>query len=300
MENEVVVTLQNRRHTYPLYFAGGALALYLVFVVIPSVGGLLYSFTDWSSYSERIGFVGLRNFKAVFSSAEGYLISIINTLLFTAYTTFLKTGIGFLLALALSESIRGKTVHRTILFIPAILSTLIIGILFKSILAPDEGLLNVLLGKIGLGFLRMQWLTDIRTALPSVIAVDVWKGAGYVMTILLAGLATIPRDYYEAATLDGASYWKRTRFITFPLMIPTITITLVLNLIYALKVFDIIIVLTMGGPIDATAVLYTKVWDKMSLGLFGIATSLSSVLFVVMTLVGFFTVKLLNRGEVEL
>ncbi len=288
-----------RRSIYPLSFTLGALAVYLLFVVIPAAGGLLYAFTDWSSYSTRIGFVGLRNFIAVFSSRDGYLTSIINTLVFTVYTTVLKTGIGFLLALVLSENIKGKAVHRTILFIPAVLSTLIIGILFKSVLAPEEGLLNRFLGSVHLGVLRMQWLTDFRTALPSVIAVDVWKGAGYVMTILLAGLAAIPRDYYEAASLDGASYWKRTALITVPLMMRTITVTLVLNLIYALKVFDIIIVLTNGGPIDATAVLYTKVWDKMSLGLYGTATALSSVLFLIMMVVGFFTVRMLSRRDVE-
>jgi raffinose/stachyose/melibiose transport system permease protein len=284
---------------YPISFTFAALALYLVFIVIPSVGGLLFAFTDWSSYSTSIAFVGLRNFKAIFSSHEGYVTSIINTLVFTFYTTLLKTGIGFLLALALSERIVGRTIHRTILFIPAILSTLIIGILFKSILAPEEGLLNVFLGHVGLGALRMQWLTNFNTALPSVIAVDVWKGAGYVMTILLAGLAAIPKDYYEAASLDGASYWKRTVLITLPLMMRTITVTLVLNLIYALKVFDIIIVLTNGGPIDATAVLYTKVWDKMSLGLYGVATALSSVLFIIMVVVGFFTVRLLSKSDGE-
>jgi raffinose/stachyose/melibiose transport system permease protein len=130
--------------------------------------------------------------------------------------------------------------------------------------------------------------------------VDVWKGAGYIMTILLAGLMSIPRDYYEAARIDGAGYWKRVRFITIPLMMRTITITVVLNIIYALKVFDIIIVLTNGGPADATSVMYTKVWDQMSLGLYGNATALSSVLFVVMALTGYFIVRFMDRRDVEL
>ena len=194
-----------KKNTYPLYFAYGALAVYLLFIVIPSIWGLLYSFTDWSSYSTKLSFVGFRILQLFFPRTRAISTSIINTIVFTIFTTFLKTGFGFLLALALSEKIKGKTVHRTILFIPAILSTLVIGILFKSILAPEEGMLNVFLGKIGIGCLRMPWLTDFNTALPSVIAVDVWKGAGYVMIILLAGLMGIPKDFNEAASLDGAN-----------------------------------------------------------------------------------------------
>lgn len=289
-----------KKNTYPLYFAYGALAVYLLFIVIPSIWGLLYSFTDWSSYSTKLSFVGFKNFTTIFSSDEGYSTSIINTIVFTFFTTFLKTGIGFLLALALSEKIKGKTVHRTILFIPAILSTLVIGILFKSILAPEDGILNVFLGKIGLRYLQIPWLTDLNTALPTVIAVDVWKGVGYVMTILLAGLMGISKDFSEAASLDGANYWQRVRHITVPLMWPIITITLVLNMIYALKVFDIIIVLTNGGPLDATAVVYTKVWDNMYKGLYGVGTALSSVLFLIMVITGYFTIRLLNRRDLEL
>lgn len=120
------------------------------------------------------------------------------------------------------------------------------------------------------------------------------------MTILLAGLMGIPKDYYEAARIDGVNFRNKLRFITVPLMMPTITITVVLNIIYALKVFDIIVILTGGGPVDATAVMYSKVWDQMSLGLYGVATALSSVLFVIMAFIGYFIIKLMNRGDVEL
>jgi len=289
-----------KKNMYPLYFTYGALALYLVFVIAPGIGGLLYSFTDWSSYSTDISFVGFENFIKVFSTKGNYFKSIMNTVEFTILTTFFKTVIGFLLALALAEKIKGRTIHRTIIFIPALLSTLVTGILFRSILSPRSGLLNVFLGKIGLECLQMRWLTDTRIAFLSVIAVDVWKGVGYVMTILLAGLMTIPKDYYEAARIDGASYWKGVRHITIPLMMRAITITVVLNIIYGLRVFDIIVVLTNGGPAYKTSVVYTRVWELMRLGLFGQATAMSSVLFVVMALTGFFIVRFMGRSEVEL
>jgi len=289
-----------KKNMYPMYFTYGALAIYVVFIVAPGISGLLYSFTDWSSYSTSISFVGFENFIKAFSMEGKYIKAIVNTVEFTILTTFFKTVIGFLLALALAEKIKGRTIHRTIIFVPALLSMLVTGILFRSILSPRTGLLNVFLGKIGLECLQMRWLTDTRIAFLSVMAVDVWKGAGYIMTILLAGLMSVPQDYYEAARIDGASYWKRVRHITIPLMMRIITITVVLNIIYGLRVFDIILVLTDGGPAYATSVVYTRVWKLMRLGLFGQATAMMSVLFVVTALIGFFIVKFMSRDEVEL
>ncbi|MGA2975097.1 MAG: sugar ABC transporter permease [Spirochaetia bacterium] len=292
------------KSNYPLYFTFAALAFYVVFVVGPSIVGLFYSFTDWTQYTLGApAWNGLDNFKRIFNmsslQASQYWISAVNTVFFAFYSTVLKTGIGFLLALALSEKTPGKMVHRTILFIPSILSMLIIGILFKSILHPSTGILNRFLGAIGLQSLQMQWLADFNIALPTVIAVDCWRGIGYIMVILLAGLTTIPSDYYEAANLDGASYWQKVRFVTVPLMMRTIGITLVLNLIYGLRVFEVIYVLTNGGPVDATSSLYTKVYWAIGQGEYGVSTALSSMLFVLMVAVGYFTVKWMTRGEAE-
>jgi len=285
---------------YPFYFVLGALALYLLLFVIPGVMGVYYSFTDWSSYSNDIHFIGLDNFKTIFSSGENYLSYIKNTIGFTIVTSILKTVLGIAFALLLSEGIKGKNFHRAVIFMPAILSMLITGLVFKSILNPSTGLLNETLTKVGLGSLAQQWLTNVKIAFYTIMAVDTWKGMGYIMTIIMAGLQSIPRSYYEAADIDGSNSFEKFRFITLPLLMPSITVTTVLNLIYGLKVFDVVYALTNGGPGYATEVLYTSVFKEFSLGRYGIGTALSSILLLFVVIVGFFAIKLLSREDVEL
>lgn len=288
-----------KNRIYPFYFAIGALGLYLLLFVIPSIMGLLYSFTDWNSYSEKINFIGLENFKIIFSPEEHYFSALTNTVWFTAATTILKTGLGAVFALMLNEGVSFRNFHRGLVFMPSILSFIIVGLIFKSILNPETGLLNVFLNSIGLGFLAQQWLVDLRFAFSSIVAVDTWKGLGYIMTILLAGLQSIAPEYYEAADIDGAHYFGKLRYITLPLLKPAITITIVLNVLYGLKVFDSVYVLTNGGPGYATEVLYTSVFKDFGLGRFGVGTAMATVLFVLMVVVGYFTIRLLDREEVE-
>ncbi|MDG0808138.1 carbohydrate ABC transporter permease [Cohnella rhizosphaerae] len=180
---------------------------------------------------------------------------------------------------------------------PSVIPMLVVGIIFKSIYEPQHGLINEALRAIGLSSWTQHWLSDVRWAFKSVIAVDVWKGAGYIMVILLAGLQAISSSYYEAADIDGAGFWKKLRYITLPLLMPSLTVTTVLNLLYGLKIFDTVYVLTNGGPGYATDVVYTQVFSQFSLGSYGVGTALITVLFVIMTLMGFFAVKLMSREE---
>lgn len=287
-----------KNRIYPFYFIIGTLSLYLLFIVIPGIMGLLYSFTDWSSYSQNIRFVGLDNFKIVFSPDEHYFSALANTIWFTVATTILKTGLGIVFALMLNQRVPFRNFHRGIVFMPAILSFIIVGLIFRSILNPQTGLLNVFLRGVGLGSLAQHWLVDIRFAFISIIAVDTWKGLGYIMTIIIAGLQSISSEYYEAADIDGAHYFGKLRYITLPLLMPAITVTIVLNILYGLKVFDTVYVLTNGGPGYATEVLYTSVFRAFGLGRYGVGTAMASVIFVIMVVIGYFTVRLLNRDEV--
>jgi len=288
-----------KKNSYPLYFTFGGLALYLLLFIVPGIMGIFYSFTDWSSYSREINFIGLDNFKTMFSPEENYFFFIKNTIEFTVITTVLKTALGLFFALMLNEGIKGKNFHRAMIFMPAILSTLIVGLIFKSILNPETGLLNTFLSNIGLGFLAQQWLVDVRIAFFSIMAIDTWKGVGYIMTIILAGLQSIPQSYYEASDIDGANYWGRLRYIILPMLLPTLTVTTVINLIYGLKIFDMVYVLTNGGPGYATEVLYTVVFKEFSLGRYSVGTAMSSVLFIFMVLIGYFVIKLMTKEEVE-
>jgi len=284
---------------YPWYFALGALVIYSVLFVLPGLIGVGYSFTDWSAYSDELHFVGFENFKTVFSADEDYMKIITNTLSFTFFTTVIKNVLGLILAILLTKSIKLLNMHRCIVFMPSVLSTLIIGMIFKSILDPKSGFLNTFLRSIGLDALAMKWLVTSELAFGSVMAVDIWRGVGYIMTILIAGILSISSDYYEAASIDGANGWQGFWYITFPLLLPTLATTTVLNVIYGLKVFDMVYALTNGGPGKATTeVLYTAVFKKFGTGQYAVGTALSSVMFIIMIIVGSYMIHIMTKNEV--
>lgn len=289
----------NKNKVYPMYMVLGALVLYVALFLGPGLLGIGYAFTDWSSYSNELHFVGLDNFKEILSPQNEYLDYIFNTLLFTVVTIVLKTMLGMGFALILTNKLMFRNLHRGILFMPSVLSLVVTGLVFKSILNPAKGILNSALRAVGLDMLAQKWLVDPDIALGSVMAVDIWRGFGYIMCIFIAGLSAIDDSYYEAAKIDGANAWQRFWRITWPLMMPSLTVTTVLNLIYGLKVFDIVYVLTNGGPGRVTEVLYSAVYKQFSLGRYATGTAMSSLMFVVMVTAGFFIIRLMNREEVE-
>ena len=290
----------NRNRTYPVWFALAALLLYTVLYVTPSLLGIGYSFTDWSVYSKEISGVGFENFATVFSSEYNYTHMLVNTLKFTVITTVVKNALGLLLAVLLTKKVKMLNFHRAVMYLPSVLSALIVGMIFKSVMNPKTGLLNSFLRSVGLGALASNWLTDSKIAFGSVMAVDIWKGMGYIMTILIAGIMSIDTTYYEAASIDGGNGWQCFRHITLPLLMPTLTVTTVLNVIYGLKVFDTVYALTNGGPGFATEVLYTGVYKEFSLGRYAVGTTLSSVMFIFMAVTGWFMIRRMTGGsEVE-
>lgn len=281
---------------YPFYFVLAALVLYVAFFIIPSLSGIAYSFTDWSSYSDEVEFIGLDNYRTILSPDENYLAFIGNTLLFTFWTIIIKTVFGLALALLLNEGVRRfVNGYRVLIYLPVILPTLVVALIFRSILDPASGLLNSTLRAIGLDGLALPWLTDPSIALYSVIGVDSWKGIGYIMVILLAGLQTIPKDLYEAASIDGAGAWTKFRFITLPMLMPALMIVTVLNVLYGLRVFDIVYALTNGGPGYATEVLSTEIFKAFSKGQFGLGTAISSILFLILVVAGYLVIRVMER-----
>lgn len=288
------------RSRYPLYFAMPALAVYLVFVIVPAVTGIGYSFTDWNAYNKSVNFVGFDNFAEIFSPDENYLLFLRNTLVFTVVSIILKTVIALALALLLNDTVKRLAhLYRVFIFLPAILPTLIVALIFKSILHPSNGILNQSLRAVGLDVLAQRWLVDPSIALFSVIGVDTWKGVGYIMVILLAGLQSIPRDYYEAAEIDGANAWQKLRFVTIPMLMPAIAVITALNVLHGLRVFDIVYALTNGGPGYATEVLYTVIFKAFSQGRYGLGTALSTVLLVILLVAGYFVIRLLDREPAQ-
>ena len=232
----------NKKKIYPQWFLILPLALYIIFFLLPSIMGVAYSFTDWNSRSVLNGvhFVELDNFKEIFTSNKDYLSGIGNTLKFTIISNIVKLIPALLIAIMLQEGLKGKGLYRTLLYLPSILPFVIIGLVFKSILNYNNGLLNAILDGLHLGILKQKWLSDLGVVWKSIYGVDAWRGIGYVMTIFLAGLNTIPRSYYEAAEIDGANFWQRLRYVTLPMLSGAIMINLVFGITYGLKVFDIV------------------------------------------------------------
>ena len=285
---------------YPFWFLLVPLVLYVLFFLLPSFLGVLYSFTDWNAKSAgNVNFVGIQNYIEIFTSNKNYSAGIVNTLQFTIISNVLKLIPALFLAIMLYEGMKGRNFYRTILYLPSILPFVIIGLVFKSIFNYNQGLLNVILDALHLGFLKQKWLSDLSMVWNSIFGVDAWRGLGYVMTIFIAGLSTIPKSYYEAASIDGASFWQKLRHITLPMLSGAIMVNLVFGITYGLKVFDIIYVLTNGGPGHATEVITTYAFQLYSAGRYGMSTALNTILLVITAVIGVLVVKKMSKGEVQ-
>ncbi len=289
----------NKKKIYPGWFLLLPLMLYILFFLAPSMMGIGYSFTDWSARSSVTGvhFVGLDNYKEIFTSSKGYGMGIAHTLSFTVISNIVKIVPALFLAILLQEGVKGHKLYRTLFYLPSILPFVIIGLVFKSVLNYNTGLLNRFLEAVSLGFLKQKWLSDPQVVWRSVYGVDAWRGMGYVMTIFLAGLNSIPKAYYEAASIDGASFWHKLRYITLPMMTGAIMLNLVFGITYGLKVFDVIYVLTNGGPGHETEVLTTYAFRLYSNGQYGLSTTLNAVLLVITAAIGVIVVKSMSKRE---
>lgn len=290
----------NNKKLYPWYFAAGAALVYFLLCFLPGVLGIGYSFTDWNNFTIEVNFVGLDNYKQIFEGNSEYITYILNTVMFTIVTTAAKTIVGLALALLLTQKfIKCKNFQRMIIFSPQVMSYLVVGLVFKSMLHPTTGFLNNFLRSIGLDALAKNWLTDLNLVFPSVMTVDTWKGMGYIMVVVIAGLMSISPEYYEAASIDGANFFQKFRCITLPLLKPVLVNVTVLNVTYGLRVFDMIYALTNGGPGNATGVINTAVYKEFSKGNLAMGTTLSSVLFFFMLAILYFIIKSMENKEVE-
>ena len=290
----------NSKKLYPWYFAAGAALVYFLLCFLPGVLGIGYSFTDWNNFTTEVNFVGLDNYKQIFEGNSEYITYILNTVMFTVVTTAAKTIVGLALALLLTQKfIKCKNFQRMIIFSPQVMSYLVVGLVFKSMLHPTTGFLNNFLRSIGLEALAKNWLTDLNLVFPSVMTVDTWKGMGYIMVVVIAGLMSISPEYYEAASIDGANFFQKFRCITLPLLKPVLVNVTVLNVTYGLRVFDMIYALTNGGPGNATGVINTAVYKEFSKGNLAMGTTLSSVLFFFMLAILYFIIKSMENKEVE-
>lgn len=292
-----------RRHNkiserlYSPLFALPAFSIFFVFFMVPVILGFGYSFTNWNQYLTEIEYVGFENFKQIFTDKVSTL-ALKNTLIFATITTIGKNIMGLGLALILNTRLKGKTIWRAIYFSPAIFSTIIVGLVFSAVLHPT-GLLNDAFRFLKLDFLTHSWLTDKNIVMFTVSAVEVWMYAGFHMAIYLAGLQSIPNELIEAAKIDGISGGQQFRYITFPLIIPSFNINLIMSLIGGFKVFDIIYVLTNGGPGFSSQVVSTMVYRAFGEGRWGYGTALNMILFAIISIIALTVLNFLRKKEVE-
>lgn len=291
----------NKKKIYPWWFVAIPLILYILFFLLPSVLGVFYSFTDWSRMTAKNGlhFVGLDNYKEIFSGNSQYLAGILNTLKFTVISNIVKIIPALFLAILLQEGLRGKNFYRTVFYLPSILPFVVIGLIFTSVFNYSNGLLNNTLEFLHMDWAKQKWLSDLNVVWKSIYGVDAWRGIGYVMTIFIAGLNAIPKDYYEAARIDGANFWQRLHYVTLPMMRGAIMINLVFGITYGLKVFDIVYVLTNGGPGHATEVITTYVYQLYGSGKYGVSTALSTILLLVTAVIGIIIVRVMSTKQEE-
>ena len=267
---------------YPSFLVFPALGLFLLFFVVPEIAGFFLSFTDWNIVRFRKpDFSGLDNYLFLFQD-EYFFLSLWNTGVFALFSASLKVFLGLLLALAVNRTFLTGNLAKTIFYMPAVLSIIVIGIIFSSLFRYD-GLVNHALSSWGLDDWTHDWIGEAQTALSVTVLADVWRWTGFNMAIFLAGLAAIPSDYWEAARIDGASAFQILTRITVPLLLPAFVVNATYNTIGGLKVFDQVFVITAGGPGYASQVLSTYIYQAFSAGLLGRSTAMGVVLFLIVT-----------------
>ena len=285
---------RRRKSPYPLWFFLPAAVLFFVLFLVPTFASFFFSLTRWTLFDYT--FIGLENY-AQFFQEEALVKGLINTLIYATVTSGVKVVVGLLLALLLTSQLIGRGFLRSVSFFPVLVSTIGVGITFQVLLNPTKGLVNQVLGFVGIS--GPAWLVDPKTALLSVAAVDIWKGIGLATLIFIAGIVSIPQEYFEAAKVDGASALQRFRQIIVPLTRPATATVILLSLIGGLRSFDLIWTMTRGGPGFTTDVIASVIYKQYQAGFYGLSTAGNVVLFILVTAIIVPLSWWLNRGEVE-
>ncbi len=276
------------------YMALPAFLLFSLFFLYPFARGVGMSLTDWDGFSSP-NFVGLRNFAAFFGDSRA-LADVAHTLLFALASTPLLNVAGLCLALLLSARFRGRDVVRAAVYLPAVISPMIMGSIWYLLLQPKRGILFEMMREFGLG-MAGNWMNSGATAIAMVIVVNVWQFAGMTMVVYLAGLQAIPEEHFEAARIDGANAWQIFGRITLPGLMPALRINVITNIIGSMSVFEVILALTNGGPGYETESLSIYIM-RMSYGnKAGYSTAVALVLFAIILVPVLAAVRAMDRKE---
>jgi alpha-1,4-digalacturonate transport system permease protein len=282
-----------KRAAAPYLFVLPNLIIFITFIVIPAIYGLVYSFMKYDGLNP-MEYVGFRNYEKVLTTPEFWTV-LGRTAKYVAVTVPLIYVCSLAIALILSRELAGKGIFRTVFYWPTLISYIIVGLTWKWIFSDSFGIMNYLLESAGLE--PVNWMTNGFNATMTIIVATVWSRLGFYMVILIAGLQSIPQDYYEAATIDGASKARSFWSITMPLLKPTTVLVIMLSVIEAFKAYPLIKSLTGGGPGKDTTFIVQHIYqigfEKQDLGL---ASAMSVVLLVLIAALSIVQLKLSKGG----
>lgn len=279
---------------YPMWFYLPAAVFFVVLFLVPTFSSFYYSLTRWTMFETE--FIGFANFEQFFRE-PALVQGFVNTFIYAFLTSGLKVVLGLALGVLLTSSIVGRGYLRAVVFFPVLVSTVGVGVTFRVLMDPQDGLINQGLALVGIE--GPGWLTDPSLALFSVALVDVWKGVGLATLIYIAGIVAIPQEYFEAARVDGAGRWDNFRHIVLPLARPATVTVVILSLIGGLRSFDLIWAMTRGGPGFTSDVIASVIYKQYQAGFFGLSTAGNVVLFVVIAAIVVPLSFWLNRKEVD-
>jgi len=276
-----------------------ALIVFTLFLIYPVANSFYYSFTDWNGIALTPNYIGLDNYRELLADSEVWN-SLKNTFIIALFFTGGVNVVALVLALCLQGSRWIQQGLRVWFLIPLLISPMAIGYVWNYFYSPVDGILNMLLESIGLSALTQDWLGDPKLAIYSVIFSSVWQSMALSMIIYVAGLQAIPKDLYEAADIDGAGLLRRFTRVTFPLVAPAFTVNMVVTMIFGLKKFDIIFIMTGGGPGGATENLALLLYNQaFTFNRMGYGSAIAILMFLMILVISLFQVKILRNREVD-
>ncbi|MGN8647333.1 carbohydrate ABC transporter permease [Gracilibacillus sp. HCP3S3_G5_1] len=283
----------NKMYSYALLIPAGL--IYGLFFLYPTVMSFFFGFTRWNLTDWE--WIGFDNYMMFFEESS-LMIGFKNTFIFAFLTAGLKVILGLFFAVLLTAKLRTKRFIRSLVFFPVLVSTIAVGIAFSVLMHPSEGLINITLEYLGIT--GPDWLGNPNLAIYSVALVDVWKGVGIATVIFIAGMMSIPVDYYEAHQIDGGNKINAFWHITLPLSRPAINAVIILALIGGLRTFDLVWAMTGGGPGFSSDLIASIIYKQYQAGFYGLSTAGNVILFLMVALIVFPIFKYLNRKEVDL
>jgi multiple sugar transport system permease protein len=285
---------RNQRLLIPYIFIAPNIVVFAVFMFVPILLAFYISLNEWTLIGSPT-FVGLGNYLDMLEDSE-FLRAFYNTGVYTLGTVPTSIALGLVVALGLNRKLPGRTLLRSIFFVPVIISLVAVALIAAWIFNDNYGIINAALSAVGIG--DVPWLSSARWAMTSLIIATLWIRLGFNMVVYLAALQSIPTELYDAAKVDGASSWRRFRHITWPLLGPTTFLLVIINIIYSLHVFDLIYVMTGGGPGFSTTVLVQYIYQMaFTEGQMGYASAIGVVLYLLLVIFTVFQWWVTRQGE---